>query len=106
MKKCPFCAEDIQNDAIKCKHCHEVLKKGSTLEQQTLPWYFRTSIILASFICVGPLALPQIWFHPKINRAWKIGITIITGIVSYYLYLATMKSIHIISEQYQALSEL
>jgi hypothetical protein len=59
MKKCPFCAEDIQDAAIKCKHCGEFLV-GTTptgLAEKKIPWYFRKSFIVIAVCSVGPLAL-------------------------------------------------
>jgi len=32
MKKCPFCAEEIQDEAIKCKHCNEMIGESESGE--------------------------------------------------------------------------
>ena len=112
MKKCPFCAEDIQDAAVKCKHCGEFLTSSNPPHslpcsaEEKLPWYFRKSVIILALLSVGPLALPMIWWHPQMSRAWKIGLTIGILLLSWFLYQATMESIRSLKEYYKLLEGL
>ncbi|HDZ77478.1 MAG TPA: zinc ribbon domain-containing protein [Candidatus Omnitrophica bacterium] len=96
MKKCPYCAEEVQEEAIKCKHCGEFLNKKPGSK-----WYLKTSFLVVSFLCIGPFALPLVWLNPHFSQKKKIVISLIVAIVSCWLAIQLMSAFKTISNYYQ-----
>lgn len=76
MKICPHCAKEVPADEFNCRNCCESLNGAPPpLPPAALPWYFKTVVVVIALLSVGPLALPMVWWHPRLRASWKVLIS-------------------------------
>ncbi|MGB8226933.1 MAG: hypothetical protein WCE45_08760 [Sedimentisphaerales bacterium] len=81
---------------IKCPYC------GKEFEEQVQPkqkWYFSTYWFVIALLCVGPFALPLMWFNPRYKLITKVVVSVAVIGITIWFYSAVISAYHLAMQQ-------
>jgi hypothetical protein len=106
VKKCPFCAEEIQDQAVKCRWCNEFLGKSlaPSSKIENARKYISLPVIIFAMVSIGPFApflLPLVWKNTNLSKNTKIIVTICAVVFALLIIKALLWAFAAVGQYYK-----